>query len=64
MRQCPECNALFIESNTDEYQRYHDEVVTELLRRQRTSDLCLDCIMEVWAAELGEARLHQRAVAA
>ena len=60
MKECPKCKVAFSESNTDDKRRFHDEIMKELLKRQKTSDLCLDCLMEDWVAKLGEAQLKQR----
>lgn len=58
MKECPGCKTFFSESDANDNGRFHDEIMKELLRRQKTSDLCLGCLMEEWATELGEAELQ------
>ena len=65
MKQCPNCELSFDKSSLEKPQHFPDEIMKELFRRQQDSDLCLDCLLEEWAAEIGEAQLkHSPAPAA
>lgn len=63
MRNCPNCRIPFNENEMNDKRRYSDEVMQELYRLKKTSELCLDCIMEKWAAEIGKARLDNKNLA-
>lgn len=60
MKQCPNCQLPFEARKMDKGQHYPDVIMQELYRRQEKSDLCLDCLLEEWVAELGESILKQR----
>ncbi len=59
MKRCPACQLPFEERVLGYNRHYPDAVMQELFRRQEKSDLCLDCLLEEWAAELSEAQLRR-----
>jgi hypothetical protein len=60
MPRCPNCQVEF-EKQISKDRRYPDEIVQELTRRQENSNLCLDCLLDEWVAELGENVLRRTA---
>jgi hypothetical protein len=61
MKTCPQCKSSFAAPVSDNIAAHDDEIMQELIERQKTSDLCLDCLLEEWVAETGKAQLRKRA---
>jgi hypothetical protein len=55
MKQCPKCKSTFEESLSAAVPL--DEMSAKLLERQKTSDLCFDCLLAELMIEMGKIAL-------
>ena len=60
MKQCPQCRFTFNELESHPIPGQTDEIMQELIEQQKTSDLCLDCLLEKKLIELGAVVLGRR----